>query len=219
MLKKKLGFTFTEMMVALAINAFILSALIAIFAANVNHYRRSLNQNRLNHQLQTAMDIMVNDIRRAGYSGTASDDIGLDQNTNAFVASSVDITVNGSNNCILFAYDHNNNGALPSISSNIDDERYGFRLDNQTLQSRPPGATFDCNAPSNNWENMTDPGFIQVTALSFTLNSTAITVGPGTQGLIQRSVDISITGRLTSDNSITKTLTQHVRIRNDKFIP
>lgn len=217
-MKKQYGFTFTEMMVALAINAFLLSALIAIFAVNVNHYRRSLNQNRLNQQLQSAMDIMVNDIRRAGYSGTASNDVGLDQNTNPFVAAGVDISITGTD-CILFAYDHDNNGALPAISNTIDDERYGFRLDNQTLQSRPPGATFACNAASSNWENMTDPGFIQVTALTFTLTTTTITVGPNTQGIAQRSVDISMTGRLSSDTTITKTLTQHVRIRNDKFIP
>lgn len=217
--KYQSGFTFTELMVALALNVFLLAALIAIFSANINHYRRSLNLNRLNQQLQTAMEIMVSDIRRAGYSATASNDVGTGQNNNAFVASGVDISTNVSNNCILFAYDHDNNGALPAVSSSVDDERYGFRVINQTLQSRPPGASFSCTANASDWENMIDPGFIEITNLTFTLTTSSITVGPGTQGLQQRSVDITLTGRLTSDTSITKTLTQHVRIRNDKFIP
>lgn len=216
--KQQLGFTLTELMVALVLNTFLLAALIAIFTANVDHYRKSLNLNRLNQQLQTAMDIMTSEIRRAGFSATASNDVGTGQNNNAFVASGVDIAVNGSGNCILFAYDHDGNGTLPSISSSVDDERYGFRLNGQTLQSRPPGAAFSCTASSSAWENMTDPGFIQITSLTFTLTTTTMTTGPGTQGLAIRSVDISITGRLTSDNTITKTLTQHVRIRNDKFI-
>ncbi len=49
---------------------------------------------------------MTIEIRRAGYSGNSYSDIGLDQNTNPFVASGVDISVgnaSGTNDCILFA--------------------------------------------------------------------------------------------------------------------
>lgn len=215
-----LGFTLIELMIALALNALLFTALLTIFLSNIDHYRKTLNHDRLDQQLQMAMSLMASDIRRAGYSANSKNDIGLHQNNNPFlVAGTTDLSINASNNCILFTYDHNGDGILPGISAAIDDERYGFRLNAQTLQARPPGSAFSCTASASSWENMTDPNLLHVTALSFTLNSATVIIGPGTKGLQMRSVDISITGTLTSDASITKTLTQHVRIRNDKFIP
>ena len=66
---------------------------------------------------------------------------------------------------------------------------------------------------------MTNSNVINITALTFTLNTTTLTTGPGTRGVAIRSVDITLTGRLVNDATVTKTLTQHIRIRNDKFIP
>jgi type IV pilus assembly protein PilW len=213
------GFTIIELMIALAINMVIFIALGTIFIANLNHYKRSLNSMRLNQQLQAAMAFMVNDIRRAGYWANANTDIGIDANDNPFQASGTDVSVNGSNNCILFTYDHDSDGSLHANSSSTDDERYGFRLQNSAIQVRPWGATFSCTASANAWENLTDPNIINITALSFTLNTSTVTTGPSARGLTMRSVDISITGQLVSDSSVSKTITQHVRIRNDKFIP
>lgn len=213
------GFTFTELLVALTISALLFSLLIGVFIANLNHYHKSVNTNRLNQQLQSTLDLMTNDIRRAGYWANANGDVGTNQNNNPFMASATDITVNASKNCILFTYDHGNTGTLPSISSSYDDDRYGYRLSNGAVQTRPPGASFSCTAASSAWENVTDTNIINITDLTFTLNSSTVTTGPGVQGLTMRSVDISITGQLVSDSTIARTLTQHVRIRNDKFIP
>jgi len=215
--RKNSGFSLIELLTALAINVILFAGLIGIFLSNINHYRESINTNRLEQQLQTAMMIMSDEIRRAGYWANAQDDIGSGANNNPFMATGVDITVGSGGSCILLAYDANNNGSLPGISSSIDDERYGFRLSGNILQTRPPGAPYDCATAASNWENITNPNVIEVTALSFVLNSATIATGPGAKTLIQRSVDISLTGRLTSDNSITKTITRHVRIMNDKF--
>lgn len=218
MLKLNKGFTLVELMIALLLNAFLLAALTTIFLANLDHNRRMINNSRLNQQLNIAMNMMARDISRAGYWANATSDIGSASNNNPFMAANTDITVNAGGNCILFTYDHDANGALAAISSAIDDERYGFRLNNQTLQARPPGATFDCNAASSNWENVTDPGFISVTALSFTLNTSTVVTGPGTKGITFRSVTINLTGQLTSDSTVTKTITRTVKVRNDKLI-
>lgn len=216
--QKHRGFTFTELMVALVINFIIFAALITVFNNNLTHYNKTISSNRLFEQLQGAMLLMTSDIRRAGFWANAANDVGLDQNNNPFMTNAMDISINGSNNCILFGYDRNSDGALATISSSSDDERYGFRLMNGVLQARPPGASFACDAAATNWENVTDPS-ITVTALTFTLNQTTLTTGPGVKGTIIRSVDITLTGRLAADTTVTKTLTQHVRIRNDKFIP
>lgn len=210
---KKSGFTLIEVMIALVINSILLLGVVDIFIANLEHYRKVIGVGQLNEQLQSAMYSMSSEIRRAGYSGTASNDIGTHTNNNAFQAGGTDIAVTGGS-CILFTYDVDGNGSLPAISSAVDDERYGFRLNNGAIQVRPAGATFACNAASSNWENMTDPTVITITNLSFTLNQTTVSSGL----LVIRSVDISVTGQLVSDTSVTKTITAHVRLRNDKFI-
>lgn len=213
------GFSLVELMVVLAINALLFAGLLAIFVADMNHYNKEVNINRLNQQLETVMDLMSNEIRRAGYWANASTDIGLDQNDNPFMTSTTDITTNAANNCILFAYDANGNGTLPAIGTGYDDERYGFRLSGQAIQIRPPGASFSCAAGAATWENLTDSNSISISNLTFILTQTTLTIGSGTQGVKLRSVDITLTGALVSDPTISKTLTQHIRIRNDKFIP
>jgi prepilin peptidase dependent protein B len=187
----------------------------------LHHYTTAVNTNRLNQQLQAAMQLMVNDIRRAGYWTNAYTLVGTDTNTNPFQSTvgSTDVTVGGTgNSCILFTYDHLGTGVLPSISSTTDDDRYGYRLNGTSLQTRPWGGTFSCSAAATNWENVTD-STVTITALTFTLTTQNTTTGLGTSALNMRSVDITLTGRLTSVPTITKTLTEHVRIRNDQFVP
>jgi prepilin peptidase dependent protein B len=217
---KAAGFTLTELLVALVINVLVLGSLLGIFIANLNHYTTTINSNRLNQQLQAVMQLMTSDIRRAGYWSNASNNIATDTNTNPFiVAGTTDISVGGTgNNCILFSYDHNSNGTLPGLSTTADDERYGYRLVGGAIQTRPWGATFNCSAATTNWENITDPT-VTITALTFNLTTQTLSTGLGASSLTTRSVDISLTGQLTSNSAITKTLTEHVRIRNDKFNP
>jgi len=209
------GFTLTELVIALALNGFIIVGLIAIFVSGLTHYNTMFQTNQLYTELHAAMDIMVMDIRRAGYWSQASSIIGTHSNTNPFMASGADISVNGSNNCILFTYDHTNSGSLPSISSSYDDLRYGYRLSGGAVQSRPWGATFACTAAASNWTNITDTNTINVSALNFALSTQVVTVGSHTMTI--RYVTITLTGKLLSNTAITETLVENVRIANDKY--
>jgi prepilin peptidase dependent protein B len=215
------GFTLVELMVALVVNALIFIFLIAIFTNNLSHYNTILSTNKLNQQLEEIMQIMTSDIRRAGYWANANSNVATGNNTNPFqnTGTGTDIAVGGaSNSCITFSYDHNSDGVIAAISSLSDDERYGYRLSGTNIQTRPWGASTSCTAPATAWENMNDAS-ITITTLTFTINSSTLTTGPGAQGITERSVDIILTGQLTSNSAITKTMTQHVRINNDYFVP
>lgn len=212
-----IGVTFIELMVALVISSILFIALIALFASYLAHYNKVLKENIFNQQMQATMDFISNEVRRAGYWGNAESDIGSAQNNNPFMSSGgTDVSIPVSS-CILFSYDQNNDQTLPNISSGYDDERYGFRLNNQAVQARPPGAPFNCGASGAAWENVTDPNIVNITNLNFSLTQT--TVSSGAKALVMRSVNITLTGQMVSDPTITKTLTQHIRIRNDKFTP
>jgi prepilin-type N-terminal cleavage/methylation domain-containing protein len=213
------GFTLIELLVALAVNLILLLALTSMYSSNVGHFNEVQKIDILNQQMQSAMQLMTRDIRRAGYWNNAVSDLNTAHNNNPFMAPGADLSVNGSNNCILFSYDYNSDNTLPSISTSVDDERSGYRLVSQTLQARPRGAAFDCGAASSAWENIIDPTLITITNLTFTLNTTQVPVGATSDYILIRSVDISMTGQLVSNASVSKTLTQHVRIRNDKYVP
>lgn len=156
MKNKYAGFTLTELMVALVVNALIFIFLLGLFVANLTHYNLVLNTNRLNEQLEAIMQTMTAEIRRAGYWANANSLIGTNTNTNPFMVSgTTDVTVGGTgNSCILFTYDHGSAGgaSLPAISSSSDDDRYGFRLQGNYIQTRPWGAAFSCGAAASAWK-------------------------------------------------------------------
>ena len=203
-------------MIALTLSALVMTVFIALYVASIKQYTKTLNTARLDQSLQASLRMMANDIRRAGFWGNAISDLSTNTNTNPFNTN--DISINGAGNCILLSYDQNGDGLLPAVGAGTDDERYGYRLSNNAIQARPNGASYLCTAAANVWENITDPNSVQITALSFVKTDRMVTVvSPATMTV--RNVVISVTGRLTADNTVTKTLSENVKIRNDKYTP
>lgn len=213
---KRKGYTLVEILIALFISLFLAGMALFVYIALSKSQYEMLNINRLEEQLRSAMNKMVQDIIRAGYSAAAVYSVQTGVNSNQFMASASDLTI-PIPTCILFTYDSDANGILPPLNSANYDKRFGFRLDNDRLQSRPlTDSSFNCT--SGAWQDLTDINIIQVTDLTFTPGNTSISVG-GTSTLLMRSVTISLTARLISDSTISRTITQTVRIRNDKYIP
>ena len=213
-IKKSKGFTLSELMLGLLISSILIIALLSFFTTNVSYYKNTININRLNLQLQTVLDLMTNEIRRAGYWANASTDIGNSTtNANPFMQIATDIQT-PLTNCILLTY--NSTGGVGVA----DTEKIGFRLNGGAIQGRPPTgpANFTCAAANNTWENVTDKNLINISNLTFTITSTALPLN-GTKVINVRTVTISITGNLISNNAVSATLTQFVRVRNDKYTP
>lgn len=207
MLKQK-GLTLVELMIALLIAGVVVAAVMGIFVSAVTHTRVTIEQSRLDNDMFGAMNAIVRDVRRAGYWASASTSA-----TNPFMQSATDITINATNDCILLSYDHNDDGALPAVNSGTDDERYGYRLMNGAIQFRTNSASFSCSASATNWTNFTDPNIVTITA--FTVTKTTKTAS----SMELRTITITMTGQLVSEPSITKTLTQTVKVQNDRYVP
>jgi len=212
------GTSLAELLVAIAVSLIVLIGMTTVTVTSLHRSRDNLMTIRLEEQLRAAIDIMTNDIQRAGYWKNASTDIGQNTNSNPFMASGADISI-PSSSCILFTYDHNNTGSLPTINTGTDDDRYGYRLSGGAIQTRPVTAAFDCAAGAGAWENLTDPNVVNISSLQFTTIPAAgyqvVTVGSHTVTI--REIQIKITGSLVSDSSVSRTVTEKVRVRNDKY--
>ena len=129
------GFTITEMMVGVAVGLIVTAGVASFFMSTLTSSKTLLESSKLNQELNMAMNIMMTEIRRAGYWEFAD---GVDQTghkftkteikakldafeaTNSFAVNGIGLlnpfyesanniaihTINNTGDCILFAYDH-----------------------------------------------------------------------------------------------------------------
>ncbi|OGO94015.1 MAG: hypothetical protein A3F10_00950 [Coxiella sp. RIFCSPHIGHO2_12_FULL_42_15] len=209
------GITLIELLLALIIGLITIGAIVALFVLATTQSRKTIEIARLTSSLQLVLSSLERDLQRAGYWAQAETSA-----ANPFmVTGSTDLTVNAANTCVLITYDANSDGLLPPIDATQDDERYGYRLQEGAIQFRPAGAPFECTAAQSSWTNLTDPKFITITAFSVVLNTETINLagGTGTQNIQVRFVEASLTGQLVKDSAITKTLTEKIKVYNDKY--
>lgn len=216
--RKYTGFTLIELLIGLSIGLVVSAGLITFFMATSKSTTQTIQSIRLEYELQAAVDLMVSDIRRAGFYGSSQNMVNSGANTNPFMAANTDISVPISS-CILLTYDLSNDGSIPALNTSNSDERFGYRLSNQTIQARSPtDSVFSCS--SGNWDDITNPSLIEVTDLTFTLTENSLPLdSPSTGSIVLRQVTITATARLASDNTVSRTVSSQVRVRNDKYVP
>ncbi len=214
------GVSLVEVLIGLSVGIILTFGMITFYSNTSKISNQTLTTVRLEHELQTSMNMMKNDIRRSGYSAGAAALVGTGTINPFMVTGTSDITVPNAN-CILFTYDLNKDGVLPALNNGTSDDRFGYRLSNRTIQIRAAtDASFSCNAGT--WENLTNPNLIQITNLVFTLTPTTEALdaaAPGGASITIRQVGITMTAQLVSDNAVERTITSQVRVRNDKFTP
>jgi Tfp pilus assembly protein PilW len=211
------GFSLVELMVGLTAGLFVLLVLTTFFVSQVSGNTGMLNTTRLNQELRAVMDLTVRDIRRGGYWGNAISGVWYEGSpgvtTNPLQSITVGTTVNPTTtttgNVLQYAYDLNGNGAID------DQENYAIQLNTATTVVE---LVQGISTPTTT--QLSDPGTTTITDLTFSLapaNASAITcIAGGTPPtLTVRELTISLTGRLTSDTSVTRTLQETVRIRTD----
>ncbi len=250
---KQAGFTLIEIMIALLIGLIIVGATISIYIATVGSSTSTINSARLNHDLESVMTLMLNDIRRSGYWGGATVD--ADSRNNPFTSETTNetniqirnlaapTTALTTGNCILYAYDANSNGVVDA------NEYYGFRLNGNTISMRLSGSANDpADCTDGNWQEFIDGNKLTITTLQFSFLPVAaaspfpalpatsrclnVTTGISTDtdptacsGAVsgnnlaeKRVVNIQISGTLTSDSTVTKTLSGTVEVRNSRLL-
>jgi prepilin-type N-terminal cleavage/methylation domain-containing protein len=177
-LQKQDGFTLVELLIGLLISLLVISGALALLLKVFEGQKSNLGLIRLNEETRFLSEIMIKDIRRAGFVSTYADDEFDSLYNNPFFSevsgSSTDITIfddsdydaaislGAAGECILLSYNADNDQAVV-----VDDnERMGYRLNNGTLQIRTEGTTNEsCN--NGTWYDLSNPR-VNVTSLTFT---------------------------------------------------
>lgn len=169
------GMSLTEMLISLAISMVVIGGVVSIYTSTIGSSSATLKASKLNQELTAVLSVMVNDIRRAGYS--AQNIYTTPQDNYFSKADDTDLEIFdeyiSGGDCIVYAYDRNKNGTVQ------DTDISGFRLvagngGNRVIQMRLQGNTAGfpndqnhCEDAYGTWQPVTDDTIINITSLSF----------------------------------------------------
>lgn len=154
---KQSGFSLVELMISIAVGLLITAAVTAMAVNSLKMNSNTLKSARFNQDMGAVIQIMVNDIRRAGYAGDAGP-FSTDEDINIV-----------SSSCVLYSYNRNDDSTID------DNERNGFKLDNGIMKIRTSctgtECSTDCSLDTDTWVDLTDPDVISINSLAFNTDS------------------------------------------------
>ena len=182
------GLTLVEVLVGMAVGIIVTGGAVAIYASSVRSGNEALLASKLNQELGALMHVMTNDIRRAGFWGTA---LGAQADENPFNMPGATALVvrndmsgdalqsaTGQGSCITYAYDATYIGGNVAGAVEATD-LFGFRLNGTTVEMRQTGTVdgvacaggtcLSCN--NGAWLEVTDPDIVEITELTFDLSN------------------------------------------------
>ena len=213
--QKQRGISMVELLVGAAIGMLLAVWATGLFVTSLGNNRTLMAEARVNQGLRAAADLIVRDLRRAGYWGnaiagtvTGTGALSSVTTTNPYRAIAADDAASS----IGYNFARDTDDALAST------EQFGFRLSNNVVQMQ---------TSSGSWVDVTDPTVLVVTAMTITPTETVLDIGhacpnvcsvaitPSCPTVTVRSYGIVLQGRYAKDDAITRTLRTNVRVRND----
>ena len=231
------GFSLVELLVALIAGLIIVAAAGTLYVSILRANAASVQLSALNLGMQSLMDIMERDIRRAGYFASAAQNLARTSAGTPVLAPSertamFTLTVSAGSttlqdlqrisvaaplyDCILLRYDANDDGLIDGA-----DEIMGYRfvsaehgLEFKQWETIPDKAQSDATCNENDgWNNISQDGQLQLTSLTFAITPETGFASPSGQ----RSIIMTLVGRSQHKPALTLSLQRQVRIRNDQY--
>ena len=205
------GLSLVELMVGLAIGLIVTAGMVKAFAAQVTHTQRLLLEARVEQDLRSALDLIVRDLRRAGYWGHAALPPGAAA-SNPYQAIDVPSTSE-----IRYAYSQDDREDEVASSEN-----HGFVLrDDHTLRA---------GDGHGGWQPLTDPSVVRVTELSMDMQTRVEPLGhfcvpacaagdPACPTVHVREIVVRMRAQSASDARVQREASERVRVRNDAVSP
>ena len=196
------GLSLIELMITMSIGLMMMAALTSVFANTIGVNSRSLQLSQLQEESTAVMELIVSDLRRAGFRANAHLMVVDPASANTEFNDSLVISNHPDEallSCVLFRYDANQNGSFDGSS-----ELFGYRLRDGQVQRRQDAV--DCS--SNGWQALTSAAMVAVDNLSFTLTERS----SGT--LLEQIVTVAISTANPADQTLQRQLATEVAIRN-----
>lgn len=218
------GLSIVELLVGIAVGLFVLAGATMVATNQISDNRRLLLETQVQQDMRTAMDVIVRDIRRSGYSfhadqlpavGTAPQSIGYSP------AGAL-----GAGSTLLYTYsaisDSFDNRTADAANPADDNDFKGFRLNGDVIQVQ---------LGRGNWQPLTDGDVVRITTFTATevqgpevLLPTATcsttpcpsTSGCGDARVVTRVIQLQMVGEAKHDPSVRRELNTAVRVRNDE---
>ena len=145
------GMSLIELMISIALGLLIVVAATAMTVKSLVMNTDTLASAKLNQDIDSVTQVMVNDIRRAGFTNAL---FKYDDFEDLNIVSS---------SCVLYSYDANEDGVKD------DNEKFGFKLNGSEVEMRTTctgvGCAIDCDAGT--WVALTDNAVTTITDLNF----------------------------------------------------
>lgn len=201
----------------MALSLVVISAIMSIYVISLSIDNKTIRFSRLNDEVGNLMALLGEDIKRAGYVNDAED---FYINNTRSDANFRDITVGNfsgepANSCILFSYDRNRDGAFSQ-------EGFGYRLRDKAIEARQAGN----NCTQANWQDLTDPKFVEISRLSFncqvttnavTLACTDANLPPALGSSSTINITFGFTATLVADVNVSVQSSETVMVRNASY--
>lgn len=200
------GLSVIELLIALTVSLILISGMLTFYISFNQSSFQLAKTVRLEQELRSTLDFMARDIKRAGFWADAHANIGSNSYCAAGYnscdgASSGQFAISQGGSRIDYAYDQSLDGSP---------EQFGFFLNNGGIFYVYPGGT------DNGADLITEPNNTVYTDLQFGWDDRTVTGPAGSLEI--RELVMTATARLQNDDdSLARSVTKTVRIRNDEY--
>jgi len=192
----QIGFTLLELLIAIVLALIILSGVISVFVNTVVGSKTTLELTRMEQDLNSAILVMSEDLRRATYWGTPgydAADLTINPYYNIFVSSTASPS---GDPCIRYTYNLNDDSTIQ------DDEMFGFRLSSGAIwmyDYQGTSAVWN-SCTSGDWEELTDLSYMTVNKFDISTPVETFVVSDASASLYSVEIVLDITASLNSGN-------------------
>lgn len=207
------GFSLIELMIAMVIMLIVTTVTVKIEADVFRTNTDSIRMIQLSQEMRSAIQLVTRDIRRAGYNDDSLAGFLSTQPISSGVTMGT-LDANNVANCLQIRYD--------DLDGNTKNVVYRLRVISTVGRiSANFGADATCNTAlaDDAWVDISDPIQTHVLALEFVMDDhlTDIAENLSTGNTIQVGVEqisITINARLRSNISVSRSITNEVKLRN-----
>ena len=213
------GIGLIELMIGITVGLVVAAGASVMLVRQLVEHRRLLLETQMQQDLRAVADLVLRELRRAGYWATAQKGVwagGASAPLNNVYAATLPAKAQDSNSV---EYSYSRADAVNPEDNLLDPgrEQFGFMLDSGILKLRL----------GNSWQPLTDKSTLTITRFNVRLNVQELALGdycnsPCAAGnlfcppqLQLRRFDITLTGRATNDPALLRRLTLSSKLRND----